>query len=118
MRPPQSALRSSSHIHSLYLTLFCLGGCTAANRRTRSDLVLGDAQRITGAEALHAVTLGAAYQFFEEATKGSIEVGKAADFVVLSDNPTTVDPIEIKDIRVEETIKDGVTVFASSEPLP
>jgi predicted amidohydrolase YtcJ len=55
----------------------------------------------------------AAYQYREEASKGSIELGKRADLVVLSDNPLTVDPMAIKDIKVERTIKDGSTIYSA-----
>jgi predicted amidohydrolase YtcJ len=61
--------------------------------------------------ALKAMTLWAAYQHFEEDTKGSIEVGKLADFVVLSKNPAKVDPETIHTIEVLETIKEGHTVY-------
>ena len=83
----------------------------AVNRITASGEVLGPEQRIPVIEALRAATINGAYQLFEEETKGSIEVGKLADFVVLSDNPLTVDPITIKDIHVLETIKEGKTIF-------
>jgi hypothetical protein len=52
-----------------------------------------------------------AYQHFEEDIKGSIEVGKQADFVILSADPLTVDPLTIADIKVLQTINDGQTVF-------
>jgi predicted amidohydrolase YtcJ len=84
---------------------------TAVNRTTRSGRVLGPAERITPLEALKAVTLDAAYQYFEEASKGSIEVGKLADLVILSENPLTIDPAKIAEIRVLETIKEGKTVY-------
>jgi hypothetical protein len=58
------------------------------------------------------ITLWSAEQFGEQATKGSIEKGKLADLVVLSDNPITVDPATINQIQVLETIKDGKTVWA------
>ena len=48
---------------------------------------------------------------FEEERKGSIEVGKLADLVLLSENPLTVEPMTIREIAVEETIKEGETVF-------
>ena len=48
---------------------------------------------------------------FEEDEKGSIEVGKLADLVILSDDPTAVDPEALDTIRVTETIKEGQTVF-------
>lgn len=81
------------------------------NRVTRSGHVLGPGQRATVMEALHGVTLGAAYQYFEEAEKGSITPGKRADLVVLARNPLTVDPAELADIDIVETIARGRTVF-------
>ena len=61
--------------------------------------------------ALKAMTIWPAWQHFEEETKGSIEVGKLADFVILDKDPTTVDPETLDQIKVTETIKEGVTVF-------
>lgn len=81
------------------------------NRITRSGKVLGEAQRATVIEAIKSMTLDAAYQYFEEDSKGSIEAGKRADLVVLDKNPLKVDPMDIKDIVVLETIKDGESVF-------
>jgi len=80
-------------------------------RVTRSGEVLGPDQRITPYEGLKAITIWPAFQHFEEKVKGSIEVGKQADFVILSANPLTVDPLTIADIKVLETINDGQTVF-------
>ena len=85
---------------------------SSVNRITRSGKVLGEEQRATPMEALKSITLDAAYQYFEEDTKGSISVGKVADFVVLGDNPLKVDKLAIKDIEVLQTIKDGVVVFS------
>ena len=84
---------------------------TAVNRTTRSGNVLGANERATPLEALEAITIDGARQYGEEADKGSIEVGKRADLVILSGNPLTVDPTTIKDIRADETIKDGETVW-------
>ena len=84
---------------------------TAVNRVTRSGRVLGGDERVTPLEALEAVTIDGARQYGEEDQKGSIEVGKLADLVILSGNPLTVAPATIQDIRVEETIKDGATVW-------
>ena len=87
------------------------------NRKTRSGFVLGPDQRATPMQALHAVTLGAAYQYFEEATKGSITTGKQADLVILGANPLTVDPDVIKDIPILETFARGRSIYrADSEP--
>ncbi len=81
------------------------------NRVTRSGQVLGPDQRVTPYEGLKAITLWPAWQHFEENEKGSIEVGKQADFVILSADPLTIDPLTIADIKVLETINDGQTVF-------
>ena len=86
---------------------------TAVNRVARSGEVIGANQRVTPLEALKAITINAAHQYFEEDTKGSIEVGKLADLVVLDRNPLTVDPMEIKDISVLETIKEGETIYSA-----
>jgi predicted amidohydrolase YtcJ len=83
----------------------------AVNRKSRSGRVLGPDQRLTVQEALHAVTLGAAYQYFEEDTKGSITVGKQADLVILGENPLTSDPAELEDIPIAETFSRGRSVF-------
>jgi len=81
------------------------------NRTTRSGYVLGPEQRATVMEALHAVTLGAAYQYFEEDEKGSITPGKQADLVILGANPLSVEKNSIKEIPIIETIARGRTVF-------
>ena len=83
----------------------------SVNRVTRSGQILGDAQRISPLEALKAITINGAYQYFEEQQKGSIEVGKLADFVILSENPLTVAPMDNVDISVLETFKEGVSVY-------
>jgi predicted amidohydrolase YtcJ len=84
----------------------------SVNRLTKDGTVLGPDQRIGVYEALRAVTIVAAWQNFEEHTKGSIEPGKLADFVVLGENPLTVKPERLKDIEVVETIVGGESVFA------
>jgi hypothetical protein len=81
------------------------------NRVTRSGKVQGPDERISPIEALKAITLWSAYEHFEEKTKGSIEVGKLADLVILSANPLTIDPMKINQIVVMETIKEGKTVY-------
>jgi len=80
------------------------------NRKTRSGHVLGPHHRATIQEALHAVTLGAAYQYFEEDTKGSITVGKQADLVILETNPLTTDPDQLEHIQILETFSRGRSV--------
>jgi hypothetical protein len=82
------------------------------NRTSRSGKVMGPGERLTPVEALKAITLWGAYQHFEEKTKGTLEVGKLADMVVLSDNPLTIEPPRINTIQVLKTIKDGRVVYA------
>jgi predicted amidohydrolase YtcJ len=67
-------------------------------------------QRVTVDEALRICTLNGAYASFEESIKGSIEVGKLADFVMLAEDPHDVDPMRLKDIQVARTVVGGVTV--------
>lgn len=83
----------------------------AVNRQTQSGRIFGADQRLTAMEALKAVTINSAYQYFEEDEKGSIEGGKVADFVILDRNPLDVDSLEIKEIKVLETIKEGNTIY-------
>jgi predicted amidohydrolase YtcJ len=87
---------------------------TSVNRVTREGRVLGEAERVTPYQGLQALTVNGAYEYFEEASKGTLEVGKRADFVVLDKNPIKVAPMTLKDIRVLETIKDGKRVYARS----
>ncbi len=81
------------------------------NRTSRSGEVIGPDERVTPTEAMKMITLWGAEQFGEQASKGSLEPGKLADMVVLSDNPITIDPAKLNTIVVLETIKDGKTVY-------
>lgn len=81
------------------------------NRETRSGYILGPDQRATVMEAIYSVTQGAAYQYFEEDEKGSITVGKRADFVILAANPLQADPADLEDIAIVETISRGKSVY-------
>ncbi len=83
----------------------------AVNRISRNGAVIGENQRISVYEALKAVTINAAYEYFEESSKGSIEAGKRADLVILDKSPLEVDLMEIKNIQVMSTIKDGTVVY-------
>ena len=84
---------------------------SAVNRISRAGVLNGPDQRITPLQALEAITINAAYQYREEASKGSLEPGKLADMVILDRNPLTVDPMSIKDINVVETIKEGKSIY-------
>jgi predicted amidohydrolase YtcJ len=84
---------------------------------TRKDYrgrVWGENQRITVAEALRICTLHGAHASHEERVKGSITVGKLADFVILADDPHKVDPDRIKDTRVLRTVVGGQTVHPAT----
>jgi hypothetical protein len=80
-------------------------------RRSRSGDIIGPAQRVDVITALKAMTIWPAWQHFEEKTKGSIEVGKLADLVILDKDPTAIDAETIDGLKVMQTIKEGVTVF-------
>ena len=81
----------------------------AVNRKTASGRTLGEQEKISVADALHAVTIGAAYTIKLDHLVGSIESGKFADFAVLEDNPYEVAPENLKDVQVWGTVVGGMT---------
>ncbi len=83
----------------------------AVNRISRQGNIIGEDQKIGVYDALKAITINAAYQYSEENTKGSIKSGKRADLVILDQCPMDVDPDNIRNITVLETIKDGKTIY-------
>ena len=80
-------------------------------RTSAEGKVYGAEQRLSAEEAIAVWTLGSAYSTFDEDVKGSIEVGKLADFVILSEDPTAAPVDRIKDIAVEMTFIDGALVY-------
>jgi predicted amidohydrolase YtcJ len=84
---------------------------TVTRRARGSGRIVGPQQRVDVITALKAMTIWPAYQYFEETSKGSLEPGKLADFAILSKDPTAVEPATIADIKVNETIKEGKTIF-------
>jgi hypothetical protein len=84
---------------------------TVTREARGSGRVLGPDQRVDVLTALKAMTIWAAYQKFEEDTKGSLTVGKLADFAILSRDPTTGDPRTIDTIKVTETVKEGKSIY-------
>jgi predicted amidohydrolase YtcJ/heat shock protein HslJ len=91
---------------------------SAVNRISRSGEVIGADQRISAYEGLKAMTLWVAEQYGEEALKGSLETGKLADLVILDRDPVQVDPMDIRDIQVVQTIKEGRTIYPDPGDLP
>lgn len=87
-------------------TLWC-----AVNRRSKSGSVLGPELAVSAEDALKAVTVNAAYQYFEEDRKGTIAPGKVADFVVLDRDPMAIPPEELRDLKVCMTIKRDKIVY-------
>ena len=86
---------------------------STTNRETRSGKVLGEEQKISTYDALAAITINAAYQHFEDDIKGSIEIGKQADLVVLSEDPLSIDTKDILDLKVIATFSRGKEIFNS-----
>jgi len=76
--------------------------------------VQGEEERITVDEALHAITMGAAYTLHMDGEIGSIETGKRADFAVLEQDPTVCDSADLKDIEVWGTVQGGRVFCAES----
>ena len=91
-------------------TIWC-----AANRKTRDGVLLDQEECLSVYDALKAVTINGAYQYFEEEEKGTISIGKRADFVILSDNPLDIEKESIKDMTVMATYKDGECVYRKEE---
>lgn len=85
------------------------------NRVTRSGDVLGADQKVSPYIALKSVTDWAAYQYFEEKDKGTLEKGKLADLVILNQNPLKVPPTQIKNIKILSTFKEGRQIYSSNE---
>jgi len=84
---------------------------SAVNRISRAGAEIGLDQRVTVFEGLKTMTEWVAEQYDEQATKGTLEVGKLADLVILDKDPLKVEPMAIKDIKVVKTIKEGVTIY-------
>ena len=83
---------------------------------TRTDMkgrTWGPSQKITVEEAIKVGTLHGTYASYEEAHKGSLEVGKLADLVVLGKDPLTTDPMDIVNITIERTMLGGRWVYES-----
>lgn len=87
---------------------------SAMTRRARSGTVIGPDEVVDAMTALRAITIDAAWQIREEDTKGTLEVGKLADLVILDANPLTVPVENLLNIGVVETFKEGVSVYKAA----
>ena len=83
-------------------------------RRSRSGDIIGPSHRVDVITGLKAMTIWPAFQHFEQSSKGSIEDGKLADLVILSADPTAVDPEMLDKIKVVETIKEGNSIYVAN----
>ncbi|MGI6500909.1 MAG: amidohydrolase [Anaerostipes sp.] len=83
----------------------------AVNRMTKKGVVLGKEEAIDVYDAIKAVTINAAYQYHEEKIKGSLKIGKQANFVILSQSPLACKPMDINNIKIEMTIKEGNIIY-------
>ena len=88
---------------------------STANRITRSGKILGPEQKISTYSALEAMTINAAYQHFEDSIKGTIEVGKLADLVVLSEDPLSMPADELLKLKVIATYSHGKEIFKNGK---
>jgi predicted amidohydrolase YtcJ len=84
---------------------------SSVNRRTLSGDILGPGERLPVYRALQQVTINAAWQIREDNDKGSLEVGKRADLVVLDGNPLTIAGDKLHTLRVTATVKDGKLIY-------
>ena len=85
-------------------------------RRGMNGEIYGESQKLTPLQALATYTRGGAYASFEEHLKGTLEVGKYADYVMLSDNPLLVEAERLTDIKVLRTVIGGNTVYQRKSP--
>ena len=91
---------------NMFETIWCV-----TNRKTKNGVELGKSEKISVEDAIKGVTINAAYQYFEENEKGSIKVGKKADFIIIDKNPLEVEIDELKNINILYTIKNGEVIY-------
>ena len=95
-----------------------LGLYAAATRTDAQGLPAGGwhpQEKLTAFEALRGFTLDAAYAGFAEAEVGSLAAGKRADFVLLKEDPLTIDPAKLRDLTVQATYVDGRAVYRAGD---
>lgn len=108
----QAGLRPTNHTDFVVAPLDQLTMLwSAVNRISRSGVTIGENQRVSTYEGLKCMTAWAAEQYDEQDRKGTLETGKLADLVILDRDPIKTDPMEIKDIKVIQTIKEGQAIY-------
>ncbi len=106
----EAGVRFSSHLDTPVTPMLPLQAVwSQVERKSTSGTIIGPGQRIDRLSALRAVTIDAAWQVFMDDVIGSIEPGKDADLVVLSDNPLTAP--DLRSLKVDRTIIAGATVY-------
>ena len=107
----EAGVRFSSHLDTPVTPMLPLQAVwSQISRESTAGVVIGPEQRIDRTSALRAVTIDAAWQVFMDDKIGSIEPGKRADLVVLSDNSLTAG--DVRSIKVDRTVIDGATVYS------
>ena len=107
----QYNVRFTSHLDTPVVPMQPLQAVwSQVHRMTHGGYVLGPQQRIDVISALRAVTIDAAWQIFQEDNRGSLEVGKYADLVVLSGSPLA-NPMAMRELQVQRTVIGGATVY-------
>jgi predicted amidohydrolase YtcJ len=118
--PARSALRRGMNFSQYHDAPVALPSAirilsSVVTRRTRSGDILGAEQCIPLEAGLKYLTIWPAYHHYEEKHRGSIEVGKLADFVILDRNPLKIDTQDLAMLKVQETIKEGKTIYRSED---
>jgi len=80
---------------------------TAINRMTSEHTLVSQDQRISVFDAMKGITITAAHTLMQEDKIGSIKEGKTANFTILAENPFKVDPMHIKDIKINGSVFRG-----------
>lgn len=90
----------------MFRTIWC-----SVNRITLNGVTIGEDEKISVLDAIKAVTINAAKQYFEDDKKGSLEKGKFADMIIIDKNPFEINPLDLYKIKILETIKSGEVLY-------
>ncbi|WP_195972175.1 amidohydrolase [Clostridium thermobutyricum] len=90
----------------MFRTIWC-----SVNRITLNGVTIGENEKISVLDAIKAVTINAAKQYFEDDKKGSLEKGKFADMIIIDKNPFEINPLDLYKIKILETIKSGEVLY-------